>query len=202
MAQPRRCFGDGDPLMEQYHDEEWGTPVYEDRLLFEHLMLDAFQAGLSWRVVLHKRQALRQAFAGFDPQAMARYSARDVERLLVDETIIRNRRKIEAAIHNARGYLEMLEQGGSFGEQLWSFTQGRIWRGPPASSWEALPTTSPQAQAMAADLRQRGFKFVGPTVCYAFMQAVGMVDDHLRGCFRYQPRRRRRAGRDPRRSLP
>lgn len=186
----RRCWGTGDPLMEVYHDEEWGVPVRDDRLLFEHLTLDSFQAGLSWRTILYKRDAFRRAFDGFDPRRIAAYGRRDVARLLRDPGIIRNRQKIEAAIVNARIVVAMWEVGESLGDFLWSFTGGRTLLGRPARRWEQIPARSPESDAMALALRQRGFRFVGSTICYAFMQAVGMVDDHMVGCFRYVARLR------------
>ncbi|HMK08769.1 MAG TPA: DNA-3-methyladenine glycosylase I, partial [Anaerolineales bacterium] len=158
-------------------------------LLFEHLTLDCFQAGLSWRTVLYKREAFRRAFDGFDPERIARYGSRDFARLLGDAAIIRNRQKIEAAISNARAYMTMKEVGESFADFLWSFTAGETLLGKPARRWEQIPAHSPESDAMAAALRQRGFRFVGTTICYAFMQAVGIVDDHMVGCFRYQRRR-------------
>jgi DNA-3-methyladenine glycosylase I len=188
----RRCWGTGDPLMEAYHDLEWGTPVRDDRLLFEHLTLDCFQAGLSWRTILYKREAFRRAFDGFDPERIARYGKADVARLLRDAGIIRNRLKIEAAIANARAYLTMRDVGESFSDFLWSFTGGGTRLSKTARRWQDIPAHSPESDAMAAALKQRGFRFVGTTICYAFMQAVGMVDDHMAGCFRYRPRRSRR----------
>jgi DNA-3-methyladenine glycosylase I len=182
----RRCFGTGDPAMEAYHDLEWGVPVRDDRLLFEHLTLDMFQAGLSWRTILHKRPAFRRAFAGFEPERVARFGARERRRLLADAGIVRNRLKIEAAVSNARIYLRLREQGLAFSDFLWSFTGGRTIRRRRPRRWAQVPTTSPQAEAMARALRELGFRFAGPTICYAFMQAVGMVDDHLAGCFRAQ----------------
>lgn len=187
MEDRRRCFGDGDPLLAAYHDEEWGVPVHDDRALFEHLSLDIFQAGLSWRLILHRREGFRRAFHGFDPARVARMGPGEVERLLQDPGIIRNRAKIEATIANARAALGLVEAFGSLDAYFWRFTEGRTLKGPPARSWEELPTTSPESVAMAKDLKVRGFRFVGPTICYAFMQAVGMVDDHLVGCFRYRP---------------
>jgi DNA-3-methyladenine glycosylase I len=179
-----RCFGSGDPLMEQYHDAEWGVPVHDDRMLFEKLVLDGFQAGLSWRTVLHKRENFRQAFDGFDPQQMARYGDFERGRLLNDAGIIRNRLKIEAAITNARAYLDLLKEEGSFSDFLWSFTGGRTLKSAPRS-WTDVPSSTPESDAMSAALKERGFKFVGTTICYAFMQAVGIVDDHLRSCHRF-----------------
>ena len=184
----RRCFGTGDPLMEAYHDLEWGVPLHDDRALFEKLLLDSFQAGLSWRTVLHKRDNFRRAFHGFDPERIARYTARDRNRLLADAGIIRNRLKIDAAISNARTYLQLRDELGSFADYLWGFTDGRTLRPRAARSWRQVPTRSRESDAMSEDLRARGFHFVGTTICYAFMQAVGMVDDHLVTCFRYLPR--------------
>ena len=190
QANPRRCFGTGDPLMEAYHDLEWGVPVHDSRALFEKLLLDSFQAGLSWRTILHKRDNFRRAFHGFDPERLARYTARDRRRLLADAGIVRNRLKIEAAISNAQAFLRLEEELGSFADYLWRFTGGRTLRGRARRTWTQMPTHSPESDAMAKDLQGRGFRFVGTTICYAFMQAVGMVDDHLAICFRYQPRRR------------
>jgi DNA-3-methyladenine glycosylase I len=175
--------------MEPYHDLEWGTPVRDDRLLYEHLTLDSFQAGLSWRTILYKREAFRRAFDGFDPERIAAYGDRDRDRLLADPGIVRNRQKIEAAIANARAYLTMQSVGESFSEFLWSFTGGQTRLGRAARRWQEIPASSPESDAMALALRQRGFRFVGTTICYAFMQAVGIVDDHMVGCFRYRRRR-------------
>jgi DNA-3-methyladenine glycosylase I len=175
--------------MEVYHDLEWGVPVRDDRALFEKLILDSFQAGLSWRTVLHKRENFRRAFHGFDPERIARYTDRDRQRLLADGGIIRNRLKIDAAIANARAYLRLQDELGSFAEYLWSFTDGKTLRPRIARSWRQVPTRSRESDAMSKELRARGFRFVGTMICYAFMQAVGMVDDHLVSCFRYQPQR-------------
>ena len=183
-----RCFGTGDPLMEEYHDEEWGVPVYDDRLLFEHLTLDGFQAGLSWRTVLHKRENFRSAFNGFDPERIALYTDQDRARLLADAGIIRNKLKINAAITNAQAYLDIMSQPGSFSDFLWSFTDGKTVKGPRAETWQDLPTTSPESDAMSKALKTHGFKFVGSTICYAFMQAVGIIDDHFVDCFRFSGR--------------
>jgi DNA-3-methyladenine glycosylase I len=186
MGNPKdiRCFGTGDPLMERYHDQEWGFPVHGDRDLFEHLILDCFQAGLSWRTILHKRENFREAFEGFDPERVARYRKRDIQRLLRDPGIVRNRLKIEAAVTNARAFLEIAQRVGSFDEYAWSFVGGESLRGPRARSWDQVPTSSRESDALSKDLKGKGFRFVGTTVCYAFMQAVGMVDDHLAHCFR------------------
>ena len=185
-----RCFGTGDPLMEAYHDLEWGVPVHDSRALFEKLLLDSFQAGLSWRTILHKRENFRRAFRGFDPERLARYTARDRTRLMADAGIVRNRLKIEAAISNARAYLKLESELGSFAEYLWGFTGGTTLRRRAPRTWANMPTHSLESDAMARDLQARGFRFVGTTICYAFMQAVGMVDDHLVSCFRYLPRRK------------
>ena len=180
-----RCFGEGDPLMAAYHDEEWGVPVHDDRLLFEHLILDCFQAGLSWRTILHKRKNFRPAFDGFNAEKIAKYNEDDLVRLLSDPGIVRNRLKIQATINNAQVYLDIQEAFGSFDQYLWSFLDHKTLKGPDALCWEEVPTSSPESDAMAKDLKSKGFKFIGTTICYAFMQAVGMVDDHLVGCFRY-----------------
>ena len=184
MSEIERCFGTGDPLMEKYHDEEWGVPVYDDQQLFEKLLLDGFQAGLSWRTVLHKRENFRLAFDGFNPERMARYGEKERKRLLADPGIIRNRLKIEAAITNAQAYLDLLRDEGSFSEFLWNFTGGETLRRAPRS-WQDVPSSTPESDAMSKALKARGFKFVGTTICYAFMQAVGMADDHLRSCHRF-----------------
>ncbi len=180
-----RCFGGQDRLMCAYHDQEWGVPVHEDRALFEKLMLDAFQAGLSWRVILHKRDAFQSAFSGFAPEIVAAFGQDDVERLMRDAGIVRNRAKIEASITNARACLELQRDDGSLDAFLWSFTGGMTIKGLTTDRWQDKPTQSPESLAMSLALRERGFKFVGPTVCYAFMQAVGMIDDHLQTCFKY-----------------
>jgi len=174
--------------MEQYHDQEWGVPVYDDRLLFEKLLLDGFQAGLSWRTVLHKRENFRKAFEGFQPELMALYDDRDRERLLQDAGIIRNRLKVNAAITNAQAYLLLVDREGSFSDFLWSFTHGKTLRRKKIRSWDDVPTSTLESDAMSKALKAEGFKFVGTTICYAFMQAVGMVDDHTEDCFRFTPR--------------
>ena len=181
-----RCWGDGEPLMEKYHDDEWGDPVHDDRLLFEHLLLDSFQAGLSWRTILNKRENFRNAFDNFDFRKIARYTEKDQNRLLGDAGIIRNRLKIKAAISNAQATLDIIDEFGSFDAYLWSFTGNKTLRQPGVSTWEDLRMTSEESDAMSKGLKERGFKFVGSTIIYAFMQAVGMIDDHMLGCFRYQ----------------
>jgi len=183
----QRCFGTGDPRMADYHDDEWGVPLRDDRALFEKLVLEGFQAGLSWRTILYKREDFRRAFYGFEPERMARFTEKDVDRLLGDASIVRNRLKIEAAIGNARAVLELQEQRGPFSAYLWGFTDNRTLRGRPLRSWEQVPTRTPISDAMAKELKAQGFRFVGTTICYAFMQSVGMVDDHLLGCHRYSP---------------
>jgi DNA-3-methyladenine glycosylase I len=181
----RRCAWCGDdPLYRRYHDEEWGVPVHDDRRLFEFLLLEGAQAGLSWITILRKRENYRRAFAGFDPQRVARFTPRRVERLLQDAGIVRNRLKIEGAVASARAYLKVQVEIGSFADYIWGFTAGTTiqnrWR-----TLAELPAQTPESQRMSRDLRRRGFKFVGPTICYAFMQAVGMVNDHEVGCFRH-----------------
>jgi len=182
----KRCaWAEGSALMRAYHDREWGTPVHNDRMLFEFLVLEGAQAGLSWDTVLRKRARYRQIFHRFDPARVARYGARDVRRLLADAGIIRNRAKIHSAIRNAQAVLAIQKESGSFSRYLWRFVDGvpirRRFR-----SLRDIPATTPEAEALSRDLRRRGFTFVGPTICYAFMQAVGMVNDHMTSCFRYR----------------
>ncbi len=180
-----RCWGDGDPLMEAYHDSEWGRPVHDDQTLFEFLLLDNFQAGLSWRTILHKRENFRAAFAAFDPVKVAAFTDRDKQRLLADAGIIRNRAKVNCALTNAREYLRIQQEFGSFDTYIWRFTNGRVIRHSGMDTWEQLPVSTPEAEALSAGLRSRGFKFVGPTICYAYMQSIGLMYDHLTGCFLY-----------------
>jgi len=190
---PARCpwaAGD-DPLMTRYHDVEWGVPVRDEVRLFEFLVLEGAQAGLSWRTILHRRDGYRRAFSGFRPERVARYGERDVARLLADPGIVRNRRKVEAAIGNARAFLSLREEGGSFRDFLWGFVGGR----PLVNRWRSmaeLPASTPESEAMSRELSRRGFRFAGPTICYAFMQATGMVNDHLVSCFRHGEVSRRR----------
>jgi DNA-3-methyladenine glycosylase I len=180
-----RCFGGpDDPLMMRYHDEEWGVPVHDDRALFEALALDGFQAGLSWRTVLHKRDAFRRAFGGFDAERVARYGAEEQRRLLADAGIVRNRLKIAATISNARIFLDIQRDHGSFDEYIWGFTGHETLRNSSAASLASLPASTAESDEMSRDLKRRGFRFVGTTICYAFMQAVGMVDDHIDRCWR------------------
>jgi len=174
-----------DPLMLAYHDEEWGLPVHDDRKMFEFFVLEGAQAGLSWSTILHRRENYRRAFAGFDPKKVARFDARKVTRLLADPGIIRNRRKIESVVSNAKAFLEVQEEFGGFDSYIWSFVGGRPIRNRRKRLSE-IPVTTPEAKKMSSDLISRGFKFVGPTICYSHMQAVGMVNDHLVDCFRYK----------------
>jgi DNA-3-methyladenine glycosylase I len=171
--------------MVTYHDEEWGVPVHDDRKLFEYMVLDAFQSGLSWRVVLGKRAGFDAAFANFEPALVAQMGEADVERLVGDAGIIRNRLKIAATIHNARRVAEVQAEFGSLAAYLWQFTGGRTLQHGYTSDSQ-IGVTSPESDAMSADLRRRGFKFMGSTVSYAFMQGAGMVNDHVTGCFRYE----------------
>ncbi|MDD5230171.1 MAG: DNA-3-methyladenine glycosylase I [Candidatus Marinimicrobia bacterium] len=186
MTEISRCSWPGnDKLMIAYHDTEWGVPVHDDRKLFEFMVLDAFQAGLSWRTILHKRQNFRRAFADFNIREVARFDEKRYNQLLTDAGIIRNRAKIRATIDNAARFLEIQKEFGSFDRYIWRFTAGQTI----VNRWKTLaeiPTRSPEAEAMSADLIQRGFRFVGPTICYAFMQAAGMVNDHLTSCFRWR----------------
>ncbi len=178
------------PLMMRYHDTEWGVPVHDDRKLYEFLVLDAAQAGLSWRTVLLKRENYRRCFDQFDPHKVARYTERRMEKLMQDPGIIRNRLKIRSATINARALLKLQEECGSFDRYLWQFVGGK----PRVNRFEALsqvPATSPESDAMSKDLKKRGFAFVGSTICYAFMQAAGLVNDHLVTCFRHREVQRR-----------
>jgi len=175
--------------MIRYHDEEWGVPLHGGAPLFAKLILDGFQAGLSWRVILDKRAAFLEAFDGFDPERMARYDARRRAKLLRNPGIVRNRAKINAAVENARAFLRLTEEGGSFDTFLWSFVD-HAPRQPDRKSSRGVPAKTRDSERMSDALRARGFKFVGPTICYAFMQAVGMVNDHLVGCFRHREVRR------------
>jgi DNA-3-methyladenine glycosylase I len=180
-----RCFGGpNDPAMMKYHDDEWGVPVHDDRKLFESLVLDGFQAGLSWRTILNKRDAFRRAFDGFDAKLIARYGTDDVDRLLADAGIVRNRLKIAAAIGNAQLFLDIQHEFGSFDRYIWGFTGHKTLRNPGVITIETMLASTAQSDEMSADLRSRGFKFVGATICYAFMQAVGMVDDHIDECWK------------------
>ena len=189
-AMTRRCWaGTDDPLMLAYHDREWGVPLHGNRELFAKLVLDGFQAGLSWAVILHKRARFLDAFDGFDPERLARYDARKIAQLLRDPGIVRNRQKVRAAVSNARAFLAFVEHDGSFDGFLWSFVGGTP-KQYHRRSLRDLPARSRESDRMSAALVRRNFRFVGPTICYAFMQAVGMVNDHLVQCFRHAEVRR------------
>ena len=182
----RRCeWAGSDPLMIAYHDEEWGSPVHDDRTLFEFLVLEGAQAGLSWSTVLNKRARYRAVMAGFDPQRVARFDGRKKKRLLADPGIIRNRLKVDSAVRNARAFLAVQKEKGSFDAYLWDFVDGR----PVINRWKTLaeiPASTELSDRLSKDLKKRGFNFVGTTICYAFLQAVGVVNDHVVGCFRYR----------------
>jgi DNA-3-methyladenine glycosylase I len=179
---PKRCAWAGDdPLMIAYHDREWGRPVHDDRVLYEFLVLEGAQAGLSWSTILKKREGYRRAFAAFDVKKVSRFGAADVRRLMNDAGIVRNRMKIEAAIENARRLLEVANERGSFDAYVWSFVGGKPLRRRRRTTKD-IPATTDESDALSKDLRRRGFKFVGSTIVYAFMQAVGMVTDHVDGC--------------------
>jgi len=190
MTETRRCFGDGDPLYARYHDEEWGRPVLDEAGLYERLCLEAFQAGLSWRTVLHKRAALREVFANFDPQRVARFGRRDIDRLMRDARIIRNRAKIEAAVRNARACLALRDADVSLAALVWSFAPAHS---PRHRRFSDAPAVTAESRALATGLRARGFLFVGPTTAYATMQAAGLVNDHAADCPRRAPVERERA---------
>ena len=181
-----RCSWAGtDPLYIRYHDSEWGVPIHDDRRFFEFLILEGAQAGLSWLTVLKKRPSYRKAFDGFDPRKVAAYNARKIKELIADAGIIRNRLKIEAALQNAVSFLAVQREFGSFDKYIWRFVGGK----PLKNSWQTvadIPAQSQASAAMSTDLKKRGFKFVGPTICYAFMQATGLVNDHTVDCFRYE----------------
>ena len=176
-----RCFGDGDPLYEPYHDEEWGFPVLDERGLYERMTLEAFQSGLSWDTILRKRPAFRAAFAGFEAEALARFGDDDVERLMADAGIVRNRAKIEAAIANGRAAAALHAAGETLDEIIWSHAPAEP--GPPPRTLGDMPASTPESAALARELKRRGFRFVGPTTMYALMQAVGVVDDHIADCW-------------------
>jgi DNA-3-methyladenine glycosylase I len=185
-AVPERCawVPESDPLYVAYHDDEWGVPERDDRALYELLTLEGAQAGLSWSTILHKREGYRRAFAGFDPAKVARFDARREQKLLADPGIVRNRLKVSSTIENARRVLETQEELGSFAALLWGFVDDE----PVVGAWKSvgeIPAETPVSKAMSKELKRRGFRFVGPTVCYAFMQAAGLVDDHVVACFRF-----------------
>ena len=184
LSSPTRCAWATTPLGIAYHDEEWGVPLHDDRRLFEFLILEGAQAGLSWELILQKRESYREAFDGFDPARVAAYGDDKVAELLANPGIVRNRLKVRAAIGNAQAFLEAQGEFGSFDAYIWGFVDG----GPVRNAWDSLagvPASTPQSETMSKELRRRGFRFVGPTICYAFMQATGMVNDHTVDCFRY-----------------
>lgn len=185
-----RCEWSGsDPLYVQYHDTEWGVPLHDDRALFEFLVLEGAQAGLSWLVILRKRKNYRKAFSGFDPVKVARYGDKQFTRLMNDAGIVRNRLKIQATIQNARAFLKVQDEFGSFDQYIWGFVNGK----PIVNAWQSLkeiPAKTPLSETISKDLLKRGFRFVGPTIVYAHMQATGMVNDHLTHCFRYRELKR------------
>ena len=180
-----RCpWAGNDPIYIDYHDNEWGVPLHDDRKLFEFLLLDGFQAGLSWITILKRRTNYRKAFDHFDARKIAAYDSRKIKHLLGNKGIIRNKLKVEGAVQNAKSYLNILDEFGSFDDYVWKFTDGKTIR----NTWKTIsqiPAWTNESIAMSKDLKKRGFKFVGPTICYAFMQAAGMVNDHLVSCFRY-----------------
>jgi DNA-3-methyladenine glycosylase I len=185
MAVKRCDWVGADPLMIAHHDEEWGVPSRDDRHLFELLTLEGAQAGLSWSTILRKREGYRQAFAGFDPAAVARFTSKDVERLLGDPGIVRNRAKVESTISNAKGVLAVQQERGSLADYLWDFVDGAPIVGRVRTLAD-LPAETEESRVLSKDLKRRGFRFVGPTICYAFMQTVGMVNDHVVDCFRFR----------------
>jgi DNA-3-methyladenine glycosylase I len=180
----KRCSWPSTELDIAYHDKEWGVPVHDDRVLFEFLILEGAQAGLSWSTILKKREGYRRAFAGFDPGKVARFDAAHRKKLMKDEGIVRNRLKIESTVTNARAFLAVQKEFGSFDRYVWQFVGGRPIRN--ARKGKDIPARTPESDALSKDLQRRGFRFVGTTICYAFMQAVGMVNDHLTTCYRYR----------------
>lgn len=183
---PKRCgwAGLSDPLYLDYHDKEWGVPVHDDRTLFEFLVLEGAQAGLSWGTILRKRENFRRAFDGFDPRKVAGYDKKKTEQLLGDPGIVRNRLKVESAVRNAKAFMDVQREFGSFDSYVWRFVGGRT-KVNHRRTLREIPATTPESEAMSRDLLKRGFRFVGPTICYAHMQATGMVNDHVIGCFRH-----------------
>lgn len=176
----KRCFwAESSPLMIKYHDDEWGIPVHDDKTLFEFLILEGAQAGLSWSTILKRRNGYKKAFANFDPKKVAKFTAKDTARLLKDPGIIRNRLKIKSTITNAQAFLKIQQEFGSFDKYIWSFTKGKTLRNRPT---KMPPAFTKESDAMSKDLKKRGFSFVGTTICYAFMQAVGIVNDHMKDC--------------------
>ncbi|MCJ8502662.1 DNA-3-methyladenine glycosylase I [Desulfatitalea alkaliphila] len=181
---PRCTWPGSDALMLRYHDDEWGVPLHDDRKWFEFLLLDAFQAGLSWKTVLHKREAFRKVFHGFDPRRVARMSDRELAAALENPAIIRNRLKVQSAVRNARAFLSVQAERGSFDDFIWDFTEGRVIRNHWARA-DQVPAATPLSDRVSKALKAKGFSFVGTTICYAFLQAAGVVNDHLTHCFRH-----------------
>ena len=188
MPVQRCAWAGSDPLYMAYHDEEWGVPLHDDRRLFEMLILEGAQAGLSWITILRKRAAYRKAFDNFDPQKVARYRQARIERLLANEGIVRNRLKVEGAVRNAKAFLDVQREFGTFDAYIWRFVGGHPIQNS-RQTMKDVPPTTPESDAMSRDLKKRGFTFVGSTICYAFMQATGLVNDHVVDCFRYPPLR-------------
>jgi DNA-3-methyladenine glycosylase I len=178
-------WGTGDPQMTAYHDEEWGVPVHDDRLHFEFIILEGVQAGLSWSTVLHRREAYRQAYDNFEPEKVAAYTDADMKRIIEHPGIIRNSRKIESSVRNARAFLAVQKEYGSFDKYIWGFVDGKP-KLNAFTSFKEMPAETEESRAMSKDLKNRGFNFVGPTICYAYMQAAGMVNDHLTKCYRWK----------------
>jgi DNA-3-methyladenine glycosylase I len=178
-------WGTGDPEMEAYHDGEWGVPVHDDRLHFEFIILEGVQAGLSWRTVLHRRGAYREAYHNFDPAKVAKYTDKDVERIIAHPGIIRNRRKIESSIQNARAFQAVQKEHGTFDKYIWTFVDGKQ-KVNTFTTFKEMPAETDESRTMSKDLKKRGFNFVGPTICYAYMQAAGLVNDHLTKCYRWK----------------
>jgi len=180
----KRCWNVDKPLYLEYHDVEWGVPVHDDRKLFEFLILDGFQAGLSWWLILERRESFRVAFDDFDPAKVAKYTAKDIDRLMNAPGVVKNRAKISAAINNAQLFLKVQKEFGSFDSFIWQFVNGKTIQNA-FKDFSEMPSVTEQSKVMSKELKKRGFKFVGPTICYAFMQAAGLVNDHLVDCFRY-----------------
>ena len=185
MAAKKRCQWATGPMLEKYHDTEWGVPLHNDSKLFEFLMLDGAQAGLSWSTILAKRSAYRKAFDSFAPKKISKYKSADIKRLLKDAGIVRNRKKIESAVNNAKRFLEVREEFGTFDKYIWSFVGYKTITNR-RKRWNDAPSFTKESQEMSHDLKKRGFSFVGPTICYAIMQSAGMVNDHATSCFRYR----------------
>lgn len=192
MPEKTRCDWANAPLLDTYHDTEWGVPLHDDRLLFEHLILDGAQAGLSWLTILKKRSGYAKAFADFDVRKVARFQPARIEKLMLDPGIVRNRMKIESAVNNARRVIEVQEEFGSLDAYMWRFVDGRTIQNRRKNMKE-VPATSKESDAMSKDMKQRGFKFCGSTICYALMQATGMVNDHVVDCFRHKELRPRKS---------